>query len=232
MRTLTVRLCAFIVFSIAAGLISPVTASAATIWTDWTAATAGAPGSATGSAGGVTVTYSGELDAFIINGTSPIWAPNSSFIGGTVTASPSVVGDDLRLNGSFTGVNTLTFSSSVTNPLIAIWSLGQPGVAASFNFIGATPTFEAGGPNSSFGGSPIVVMGNSVLGNEGNGVVQFTGVFTSLSWTNTPENFYAFTVGTNADGGVPAIPEPMTVTLVSSGLLGLMARRRRVRSSR
>jgi hypothetical protein len=182
-------------------------------------------GSATGSLGGVGVSYSGELDAAVINGGSLIWAPNSSFTGGTVTASPSVVGDDLRLNGSSTGTNTITFDSLVDNPVFAIWSLGQPGFAASFTF-NATPTLEAGGPNSAFGGSSITVLGDVVSGHEGNGVVQFTGTFSSISWTDTFENLYAFTVGINGSSGPAAVPEPsaLTLTLVGLGLVGLVSR--------
>jgi hypothetical protein len=208
-------------------LLSAAPASAVTTWTDWTSATAGAPGSASGSLGGVAVSYSGELDSAVINGTSPIWAPNSSFTGGTVTASPSTVGDAIFLNGSFAGTNTITFASPVVNPVFAIWSLGQPGLEASFNF-NATPTFEAGGPNSQFGGLPITVSGNSVNGREGNGVVQFTGTFSSLSWTNTFENFYGFTVGLNGPSGTTPVPEPSTIALVGIGLAGIgLARRRK-----
>jgi hypothetical protein len=106
--------------------------------------------------------------------------------------------------------------------------LGQPGLIASFIF-NAAPTLQAGGPNAQFGGQSIVVNGNTVNGAEGNGVVQFTGTFSSLSWTNTPEFFYAFTVGLN--GPVAAIPEPETyaMLLAGLGLLGFAARRRHLR---
>jgi len=198
---------------------------AATTWTDWTSATVGNPGSAAGTLNGVQVTYSGEVGGSVLNGTSNIWAPNTSFIGGTVTTSPSMVGDDIRLVGAFTGTNTLTFGTPLQNPVFAIWSLGQPGLAASFTF-NATPTLQAGGPNSLFGGQTITVLGNVVSGSEGNGVVQFTGTFGSISWTNTFENFYAFTVGLN--GPIGAIPEPETyaMLLAGLGLFAFIARRR------
>jgi hypothetical protein len=189
--------------------------TSATVWTDWTSATVGTPGSAAGTLDGVAVTYTGEVRAgTVTNGTTPIWAPNSSFIGGTVTTSPSTVGDAIFLNG-VAGTDTITFASPIVNPVFAIWSLGAPGLAASFTF-NVTPTFEAGGPNAAFGGGPISVAGNVVSGREGNGVVQFTGTFSSISWTDTPENFYGFTVGTA--GSATAVPEPSTFLLLGSGL--------------
>jgi hypothetical protein len=204
------------------------TLQAATIWTDWTSATLGTPGSASGTLGGVTVSYNGEVNGnTVINGTSPDWSqPASSFIGGTVSTSPSAVGDIITLNGSFTGTNTLSFSSPILNPVFAIWSLGQPTLPASFTF-NATPTFEAGGPDV-FGGGAISVLGDVVSGQEGSGVVQFTGTFTSISWTDTPENFYGFTVG--EAGAVSATPEPAALTLFGVGFaaLALMLGRRKL----
>jgi len=209
-------------------LLFATPAPAVTVWTNWTSFTLGSNGgeSAAGSVGGVGVSYSGELDNAVINGTSNIWAPNSSFIGGTVTTSPSTVNDDLP-NGTSTRVNALTFATPLENPVFAIWSLGAPGLPASFIF-NATPTLEAGGPNSQFGGSSIIVNGNTVTGSEGNGVVQFTGTFNSISWTNTFENFYAFTVGINGPLQPPSsVPEPSSLLLTSLGLLGFALRLRK-----
>src|SRR5690348_15548341 len=131
--------------------------SAQTVWTDWTSATAGAPGTAAGTLNGIGVSYSGEvLSNRVINGSfAGSWAPAASFVGGTVTTSPAVVGDIITLGGA-AGTNTLTFASPVTNPIIAIWSLGAPSAAASFTF-NATPVLQAGGPNVTFGGSSVTV---------------------------------------------------------------------------
>lgn len=202
-------------------------AGAQTAWTDWTTFTAGAPGSAAGTLGGIAVNYTGAvLGNTLVNGSfAPFWAPIGSFVGGTITASPATVGDIITLTVS-PNTSTISFAAPVTNPVFAIWSLGQPGLAASFTF-NATPTFQVGGPNVSFGGRSITVAGNTVSGNEGNGVVQFDGTFSSISFTSTAENYYGFTIGTNPT--VNAIPEPETWAMLAIGLaaIGFVARRRR-----
>jgi hypothetical protein len=195
--------------------------SAQTVWTDWTSASAGTPGSAAGTLNGVVVSYSGEvLGNTVVNGSSGVWNPSTSFVGGTVSVSPDVVGDIITLAGSFTGTSTLSFATPIANPVFAIWSLGQPGGPASFTF-DAAPVFEVGGPNANFGGLPISVAGNVVSGTEGNGVVRFDGSVSSISWTSTPEFFYGFTVGTAGGDTTPPIPEPGTSALMLMGLAGL-----------
>jgi hypothetical protein len=70
-----------------------------------------------------------------------------------------------------------------------------------------------------------------VHGTEGNGLVEFTGSFDSITFT-TPnfENFYAFTVGYDATltggGGTPAVPEPATLSLFGFGVAALPLLRR------
>lgn len=89
------------------------------------------------------------------------------------------------------------FSQPVTNPAFAIWSLCTAGKTCSFNFTAAEPfNLISGGPNSEFGGQSIVVAGSTISGSEANGVVQFIGTYSSLTFT-TPifENYYVFTVG-------------------------------------
>lgn len=206
------------------GITTAMPASATIIdWAAWSSPLVSATsGSANGVAGGVNISYSGELENLFTN--YPSYGPNGTFNGGTVDNAPPQANGIIQLyGGNPNQTNTITFSQAVTNPVLAIWSLGQGGVNASFNF-NATPTLESGGPSSEYAGQTISVLGNVVSGSEGNGTVQFTGTFNSLSWTNpTAENWYGFTVG------VAAVPEPETyaMMLAGLGLMGFVARRRR-----
>jgi hypothetical protein len=205
---------------LAAGTTS---ASASTInWTTWSSNTAG-----TISGLGITVTYSGQL--FGLSSGYPSWTPVSTFSGGTVGNPPLSSGGMIRLTGGSTTVDTITFSSPVVNPVMAIWSLGQGGINASFTFTSSEPfAIESGGPSAEFGGSSIFVCsGNplAVCGTEGNGTIQFNGTFSSISWTNPVfENYYGFTVGAV---GTSTVPEPGTLLLLGSGVLGFVGVLRR-----
>jgi hypothetical protein len=193
----------------------------ATIWTDWTSARAGSPGSAVGTLNGITVTYNGEvISRTVTDGTFTGWVPDSSFVDGTVvTSSPREVGDIIGLGGDHTGTNTITFASPIIDPVMAIWSLGSPSVLSSFDSLSTTPTFVVGGPNGNYGGAAIIVSGNTVSGQEGNGVVQFAGTISSISWTSSPELWYGFTVGA-PDLAPRLAPEPSSLVLLGS-MIGL-----------
>lgn len=173
---------------------------------------------------GITATYTGELRSFVPN--YPSYTPIPTFSGGTVSNTPATADGIIQIfGGTPTGTHTITFSQAVLNPVLAIWSLGQPGFLAQFVF-GQSFTIQSGGPNAEYGGESITALGNTVSGLEGNGVIQFNGSLTSISWTNPiVENWYGFTVGVP----VAAIPEPETYALVLAGLalLGARARRRR-----
>jgi hypothetical protein len=175
------------------------------------------------------VGYTGEMESLI----NIPFLPTTSFTGGTVgNAPPTGTNDSIQLFGGGTVVDTITFSAPVINPILAIWSLGQPpSFFAQFVFPASEPfTIEGGGPNASFGGASIFAGGtcpaNAICGAEGNGVVQFNGTFSQITWTNpVREVYYTFTVGATGPGS--AVPEPASLFLLGSGLLGLAVIRRR-----
>src|SRR4030095_12841236 len=102
-------------------------------WTDWTAFTAGnTTGTATGiintGSSTINVSYAGQVGSnSVVNGVggNTSWLPASTWSGGTVSNGPAPNRDNITLvGGAGTGVNTLTFSSAVVDPVMAIWSLG------------------------------------------------------------------------------------------------------------
>ena len=206
-------------------------------WTNWTADTPGnaTPGSASGTLasnlyGTINVSYSGQTSGLA---TQPSWGPASTFTGGIVGNAPPAY-NGLALEGGYMYTETITFSQAVTDPAFAIWSLGAGGVPAYFNFTAAEPfNLLGGGPSAEYGGQSIVIAGTAIDGSEGNGVVQFIGTYSSLTFT-TPdyENYYALTVGedmTLTDNPPPpstgTTPEPASLSLLFTGLAAIPAAR-------
>ena len=206
------------IFVIAASVVISSAHGTTISWTDWASATSGS------ISPGISVSYSGQNRGLLIN--SPSWNPSASFSGGTVDNKPPQASNSVGLTGGSSSVNTVTFSSPVVNPVFAIWSLGRPGFQAQFVFTASEPfAIQAGGPNAEFGGSSITQVGNTINGSEGNGVIQFSGTFSEISWTNPVfENYYAFTVGTEGAGTV--VPEPLSFALLGIGLAGIGGFRR------
>ena len=165
-------------------------------WADWTDAVTGSASGIITSNTNITVSYSGEVTGL----TGISWLPFKTFAGGNVGNAPEF-NDIIGLNGGNSNVNTITFSSPVVNPVMSIWSLGAPGIKASFVFPKShQPVIQSGGPNNEYGGTSIQLIkgngGSVIWGKEGNGTIQFIGKYTTISWTNPQsENWYGFTVG-------------------------------------
>ncbi len=194
-------------------------------WNTWSSSSAG---SITTTGGPIGVSFTGGLSALVAG--YPSYLPASTYADGTIVSNaPTAANGIMQLTGGNTTLNTVTFSAAVVDPVMAIWSLGQPGINAEFAFTNATPVFVTGGASNEYGGSAISVIGNSVFGVEGNGTVQFIGTYSSISWTNPVyEYWYGFDVGIAAVAN--PVPEPETYALMMAGLglMGLVARRRRV----
>jgi len=191
---------------------------------DWNTWASNSAGTITSGASTISVGYASADSHNLVAG-YPSWTPVSTWADGVVVDNaPLPANGIMQIFGGSATVNTITFSTPVLNPVVAIWSLGQPGLAASFVF-DQSPTFVAGGPNAQYGGGSIGVVGNTVTEVEGNGTVQFLGTFSSLTFTNPQfESWYGFNVGIAG-----AVPEPAAALLALPGLLvvGLAVRRRR-----
>jgi hypothetical protein len=170
----------------------------------------------------VKVTYTGQWNSIDTNASYFDTVP-ASFTNSEVTNTPGANGA-IHMVGGTSEVNTLHFSQPVINPLIAVYSVGQSSTPVTFNFLD-DPSFVIASQGAGYwGGGTLTQSGNSVTGLEGNGLLQFTGTYTDISFT-TPvsESFYGFTVGAMAT----VVPEPETyaMLLAGLGLMGFMARR-------
>jgi hypothetical protein len=192
-----------VLFSILLVLAAPVQSALPLniAWIDWLNATPGTQGTAEGAIAAdseILVSYSGVVStASTVVGSFPSWGPTTTFSGGTV-GNPPTIHDMIVLAGGQPTINTITFSTPVINPVLAIWRLGREGKVASLQFSEKPFTVQSGGPSNEHGGVRLKVStsGDAVTGELGNGTVQFIGEYTSISWVNTTlKGTYGFTLG-------------------------------------
>jgi hypothetical protein len=170
------------------------------------------------------VTYTGQWNSIDTNASYFDTVP-ASFTSPEVTNTPGANGA-INMVGGTSDVNTLHFSQPVVDPVIAVYSVGRTNAPVTFNFLD-DPSFVIASQGAGYwGGGTLTQSGNSVTGLEGNGLLQFTGTYTDISFT-TPvsESFYGFTVGAMAT----VVPEPETYAMLLAGLgvMGFIARRRK-----
>ncbi|MBY0313818.1 MAG: hypothetical protein K2W85_17270 [Phycisphaerales bacterium] len=243
------------VFAVISVGVSDATAQSVN-WVDWTSATTAPPstaGSALGTvaslSGTINVSYAGEvLGQFggipttqTAGGGTNYWrdagqlvpAPsNGAYLSPTVTNGPGDLGntDIICLIGDNSApvTNTLTFSAPVTNPVMAILSLGSEGGGsdATYRFSNADFTVLSSGRGywtSSLSTNDFLRRDSMgvLTGRGGHGVIQFLGTFSSISWTSSREAWHGFQIG--------VIPAPGAAA-VFLGTIGFVFSRRRLRN--
>jgi hypothetical protein len=201
-------------------------------WTDWNAAGFGLVTGEISTASGTVEVTTGSAEGYYGvqlgdgNGdTVNYFSPDAPYLSADVENAPPAA--ELIQLGAGGTVNIL-FSVPVQDPLFAL---------VSWN--GNTVVFDHPIEFLSYGrgywgdGTPVINSdGNGFFGQgEVHGVLRVPGVFTSISFTHTSENWHGFTVGIFGAADQPEppspVPEPTSLVLMLSGLLGLQIARRR-----
>ncbi len=196
--------------------------ASAQVWTSWNSANAG---NVFGTIGATSVVFTGTYDSYENSTTGfNYWQPNGAYTQNSLIGPTNAGLIRFRGNG---GSGTIFFSNAVLNPYIAFNSVGQPGVPVTYDF--GTSAFTVLSNNNAggafWGPGSFSTSGNVLTGNEFSGVAQFSGVYNSISFRASGEDWHGFTVGVGSN----VVPEPSTYVLMAAGLAGLAvaARRRR-----
>lgn len=170
-------------------------------WADWTTVTSTT--SVTGKlvlpSGTVKLKFSGPTMYFaqVDDGATDYWSGDAYDVTGAPTGS-DLIGFK---GGTDKETYKITFSKPVTNPVMAVLSLGRSGVPTRYVF-GQVPTLLSSGTGF-YGGCEtcLTIKKKTLTGTEGHGVVQFIGTFSSITWKQPDFEFWhAVTVGAPTAG--------------------------------
>jgi len=172
-----------------------------TAWVTWHTWDGNNPGTVVGTivtpTQFVTVTYTGEVDfTELENNGINYFRPKSTYSCPVVINAPSTA-NMIAISGT-PETHTLSFSPPIKNPVIAIVSLGGGSLSVGYKF-SAKPAILVQGRGKYYGGGDDrlqIVDETTLEGTEGDGLIQFTGRFGSISWTvEASEYWNGFTVG-------------------------------------
>jgi hypothetical protein len=233
--------------ALCAGMMFTAGAAHAAIYSyvDWTAASPSAgtasgtitlPDNSTVTVGFSVTQASGSAGSFTFaqtSGGTNYWLPSSPYVSSQVSNAPPCCDILALTGGSSTTTYTITLSEPIKDPIMAIVSLGQPGFAVTYDFDRPFTIVSQGA--GYWGGGPAALTqlpGDVLRGTEGHGTIQFIGTFATFSWVApTSEFWHGFTFGIRTterlEPSPPSVPEPATLALLGTGLLGVAALRRR-----
>lgn len=193
--------------------------ASAVTWTDWSNTSAG---TLTFGSSTVNVALAGN-PWDLVNG--DFYYNNGSTGGTSVSGTYAGLAPSDLIRVYNAGQYTISFDKEVVDPYIALVSVGQGGLGVTYSFDSAFSVVSAGG--NYWGYSGYTTSGNNFTGYEYNGILKFTGTYTSLSFTiQNPEYWHGFNVGAATAAPVPE-PEMYLSLLAGLGALGFVARRRK-----
>jgi hypothetical protein len=213
-------------FAAVSGLAASVASATTVEWTNWTMGTNNFPSSLTVGVlpvTGTSVSYFGSAVFRQTSGGTDYWSPTTPYISTQVSNAPPAafaVGV-----GDFGIGQSVSLNVPTSGLVMALTGLGSATTATEWVF--DTPfTILSSGPGF-FGGAGTLTQlpGNVLRGDEGSGVILFSGTVSVVSWTivNGEQPNWQIASATVITVGV--IPAPGAAALLGVG--GLLAARRR-----
>ncbi len=176
-------------------------------WANWQSASPDA-GAASGvlspPSGDIEVDFRGALTGAQTTSGTDDFNPAATFTSATVANPPPGPGvleitlqpSDFPTLGPDAGVafDTLTFSTPVTNPVVAIYDLGMGSVAETSSLVFGVPTTILSTGNNAdstivYWSEALMAVDGGVSGSGGNGVVELEGTFSTLQWPVPTQGF-------------------------------------------